>query len=133
MSIGKRIKEIRLEKGMTQKELAEKCGMFDSALRRIENGKQNPKIETIERIIEALNIPFTDIIDDDELRLSVNKHFKETEQILDAVENFFSQDTKYALCLYESLKQKNKIKVVGYMERLFEEEKEEILYTPDEE
>ena len=59
MTIGERIKEIRQEKNMTQKELGEKCGLADSAIRRYELGKANPKKETIQKIANALNIdPF---------------------------------------------------------------------------
>lgn len=56
MNVGERIRKYRTERGMTQKELAEKCGMFDSAIRRYEIGKQNPKKETLERIAAALEI-----------------------------------------------------------------------------
>lgn len=60
MTIGERIKEIRQEKNMTQKELGEKCGLADSAIRRYELGKANPKKETIQKIANALNIdPFS--------------------------------------------------------------------------
>lgn len=61
-TVGGRIKKYRLEKGLTQKELAQKCGMFDSAIRRYELGTQNPKKETIERIATALEIPSTALL-----------------------------------------------------------------------
>ena len=56
MTIGERIKKIRLEKGMTQKEVAEKCGLFDSTIRKYESGRQNPKIETGEKIASAVGV-----------------------------------------------------------------------------
>lgn len=62
MTVGERIKKIRLEKGMTQKELAEKCGIDSANLRKYEAGKQNPKFGTIEKIAEALNVPATDLL-----------------------------------------------------------------------
>ena len=63
MTIGERIKKIRLEKGMTQKELAEKCGLFDSAIRRYESGRQNPKIGTVQKIAMALDVNIGDIVE----------------------------------------------------------------------
>lgn len=63
MTVGERIKKIRQEKGMTQKELGKKCGLADSAVRRYELGGANPKIETIERIANALEVSIVDIID----------------------------------------------------------------------
>lgn len=56
---GDMIKKIRKEKGLTQKQLGELCGMADSAVRRYENGNQNPKIETLEKIAAALDVPVT--------------------------------------------------------------------------
>lgn len=56
MFVPHRLKTIRLYRGLTQKQLAEKCGMHDSAIRRYENGRQNPKRETIERIAKALDV-----------------------------------------------------------------------------
>lgn len=63
MTIGERIKKIRLEKGMTQKELAEKCGLFDSAIRRYESGRQNPKIGTVQKIAMALDVNIGELIE----------------------------------------------------------------------
>lgn len=54
MTIGERIKEARKQKGMTQKQVADKCGMADSNLRAYELGKAKPKIETLQRIADAL-------------------------------------------------------------------------------
>lgn len=61
-TIGDRIRKYRLEKGLTQRELAEKCRMFDSAIRRYELGTQNPKKETLEKIAAALEIPSTALL-----------------------------------------------------------------------
>lgn len=56
MTVGEYVRAMRLKKGLTQKELAEECGMFDSAIRRIELGGQKPKFETLEKIAKALDI-----------------------------------------------------------------------------
>lgn len=54
--IGERIKQIRINKKMTQKEVAEKCGFADSALRKYESGLINPKFETVSKIATALGV-----------------------------------------------------------------------------
>ena len=51
------IKKIRKEKGLTQKQLGEKCGMKEPQLRKYETGNGNPKLETIKRIADALEEP----------------------------------------------------------------------------
>lgn len=54
--IGENIKKFRLSKNMTQKQLGDLCGMADSAIRRYENGRANPKKETLQKIALALGI-----------------------------------------------------------------------------
>ena len=56
MTVGEKIKEIRLQKGMTQKELGDECGLADSAIRRYELGGANPKFETLIKIARALGV-----------------------------------------------------------------------------
>lgn len=56
MTIGENIKHFRKEKGLTQKQLGELCGIAEPNIRKYELGKQNPKRETIEKIAEALKV-----------------------------------------------------------------------------
>lgn len=58
MSIGETIRKERKRLGLTQKRLGEKCGMPDSQIRQYESGRVTPKVETLRRISEALEIPF---------------------------------------------------------------------------
>lgn len=48
------IKRIRKERKLTQKKLGKLCGIAESNIRKYENGKQNPKAETLDKIAEAL-------------------------------------------------------------------------------
>ena len=61
MPTGTKIKEIRKQKGLTQKQLGDLCGMADSAIRRYENGNANPKIETLQKIADALGCSLIDV------------------------------------------------------------------------
>ena len=63
MAIGDRIRAIRTKKGMTQKQLGEKCGMADSAIRKYESGRITPKIETVNKIAKALEVSTVEILD----------------------------------------------------------------------
>ena len=56
MNIGENIKQARKKKGYTQKQLAEKCNMYESQIRKYELGNANPKIETLQKIANALDI-----------------------------------------------------------------------------
>lgn len=53
--IGELIASARNQRGLTQKELAEKLGTSQSAINRIEGGKHNTTLETLARISEVLN------------------------------------------------------------------------------
>ena len=53
-SIGQRIQELRKEAGMTQTQLAEKCGMAQPNIARIEAGTYATSIDVLSRIAEAL-------------------------------------------------------------------------------
>jgi predicted transcriptional regulator len=44
----------RLEKNLSQRELAELCGTTQSAIARLERGGRPPRIDTLLRIAEAL-------------------------------------------------------------------------------
>lgn len=65
MTIGDTLKQARLNAGLTQKQLGEKCGMADSAIRKYESGKIKPKIETLKKIALALNVSVIDLADFD--------------------------------------------------------------------
>lgn len=56
MIVGENIKRLRKERGLTQKNLGELCGIAEPNIRKYENGKQNPKLETAESIAKALNV-----------------------------------------------------------------------------
>lgn len=58
-----KIKSIRVEKGLTQKKLAEMAEMNEVQLRAIENGRGNPTVKTLEKIAIALEVPINDILD----------------------------------------------------------------------
>lgn len=55
-AIGERIKYYRQKKSMTQKELGEACGIDAANIRKYESGRQNAKIETLEKIANALEV-----------------------------------------------------------------------------
>ena len=46
----------RLEKGMTQSELAKKIGTKQSAISRLESGSYNPSVTFLEKVAKALNL-----------------------------------------------------------------------------
>lgn len=54
--LGDRIRELRLEKGMSQAELARQCGKDPQSIERIENAKVNPTVVTLHQISEVIGV-----------------------------------------------------------------------------
>ena len=52
--IGQRITDIRKEKGMTQVQLSERCGLSQVHISRIEAGKYDIRLDTLAAIAKAL-------------------------------------------------------------------------------
>ena len=52
----RRVTEARIRKGLTQRDLAEKCGLKQSAIARIETLSTIPRINTLVRIAGALDM-----------------------------------------------------------------------------
>ncbi|MBK6389538.1 MAG: helix-turn-helix transcriptional regulator [Saprospiraceae bacterium] len=50
--LGYMIQQARLEKGMTQEELAEKCGTNKGYISKIENNIKEVRISTLQKIVE---------------------------------------------------------------------------------
>ena len=76
---GDMIRKYRTEKGLTQKKLGELCRIADSNIRKYESGNQNPKIETLQKIADALDIPVNrllagKIISRDELKEKLSEY-----------------------------------------------------------
>ena len=59
MDLGEKIKTTRAQKGITQKELAEKAGLAERTIQRIENHKVEPSIYSLNKISEVLSFDFT--------------------------------------------------------------------------
>lgn len=56
MTIGQRIKEVRKNAGLTQRELAEKSGTATGTIQQYELGKRQPRLEQLEAIAAALSV-----------------------------------------------------------------------------
>ncbi|PIT92082.1 MAG: DNA-binding protein [Candidatus Harrisonbacteria bacterium CG10_big_fil_rev_8_21_14_0_10_42_17] len=59
---GDNLKRIRLEKDMSQTDLAEKIGADKGYVSLLENGKKNPTLVTFEKIAKALGVSTDDLL-----------------------------------------------------------------------
>jgi transcriptional regulator with XRE-family HTH domain len=56
-AFGDRIRELRLAAGLTQEDLADRCGLFRTYMSRIETGKANPTLTMIHALADSLAVP----------------------------------------------------------------------------
>jgi len=79
MKTSEAIKKARIEAGITQAELAKRLGVTPQTVSQYERGIKNPKIETLARFADALNVNFSslinqaDFIEDENGKLLVGK------------------------------------------------------------
>ncbi len=90
--LGKRIRELRKLHGISQEVLAEKVGIEQNNISRIENGVNYPSAENINQIALALNVDISELFK--------FRHHKSYEEIYDELLTII-QDEKNARLLYK--------------------------------
>lgn len=60
--LGENIRKIRIKKGMTQIDLCRKLEVDRAYMSKIENGKKNPTLSTIEHIAEVLGVSSNELL-----------------------------------------------------------------------
>ena len=85
---GAKLKEIRKAKGLTQFELAEKAGIDEKHLSRIENGKNFPFYPTLLKLLNALDLNIEEVgLDITKLVVNSNPLMVKAMQILNSANN----------------------------------------------
>ncbi len=68
--VGEQIRMIRKAKGLTQENVAERCGIRVTRISDIERGQTNASLKTLEKIINALNISPSELFNFQKLNLA---------------------------------------------------------------
>ena len=84
--LGQKIKRMRLKKGMTQEELAEKIDISQRTLSGIETGENFVTAETLDKLVLAMNISVE--------KLFETEHYKETPILVQEINNILTELTK---------------------------------------
>ena len=61
--LGKKITELRKQKGLTQEELVKRCNVTVRTIQRIESGETTPRIYTIKTILNALGLDYEKVFE----------------------------------------------------------------------
>lgn len=73
MTLGQKIKQIRQGRKITQKQLADKIGKSFSSVQKYEMDLATPPINTLEKIADALCVPFSVLLNDGSEVLEISK------------------------------------------------------------
>lgn len=80
MTIGERIAYYRKKRHLTQKELAEKCNIYHTTLSLYENDKATPKMDTLQKIAQALDVPLKALLPDEKIEENEDIQSSATEK-----------------------------------------------------
>ena len=60
--LANRIKALREQRGLSQEALAAKAGVSRGYLARLETGRHDPTVGTVEKLAKALRVKLTDLL-----------------------------------------------------------------------
>ena len=95
---GKKLQQIRKSKKLTQSALAEKAGMNEKHISKIETGVYFPTYETLRKVLNALDINVEDVgLDLGQIQSNDNPFYIKSLQILNGAENEKDQEYYYGI------------------------------------
>ncbi|MCL2350595.1 MAG: helix-turn-helix domain-containing protein [Defluviitaleaceae bacterium] len=111
MSIGKRIKQARTKKGLTQASLAQLIGTTKGAIGNYENGTSHPKEPILLKLIEALEVDANFLFQD-----LVRAHDDELEKL--AQRYNLSKDAKSFVKAFVELEKKEMDAIIKFLGKM---------------
>lgn len=85
------LKDARLKKNLSQKEVAEKIGVAKSTYSLYESGNRKPNVDTIKKIADVLNVSADQLLGLETDNITLAAHFdgdEYTEEELDEIRQF---------------------------------------------
>lgn len=105
MSVNSRIRQIREEKNLLRREVANKLGISDVAYGKLENEKTKVKVDTLKKIAEILDEPLEKFFQESK-ECNIIQHNQNTEQINQNIQTIINEtDAKKIEELYINLVQ----------------------------
>ena len=110
MKIGDNIKRIRTAKDLSQKEVVTTAKLDTAQYSRIENGKTDPSVGTLERIAKALGVSLAELFaSTDELK-EINSHDKTLMEKVSLIEALTDEERKTIYTMLDAFIGKKKLK-----------------------
>jgi transcriptional regulator with XRE-family HTH domain len=61
-NLGRNLRHARKQRKMTQEEVGQQSGVHPTEVSRIEAGKRDPQVSTVERLAKAVGVPPSDLL-----------------------------------------------------------------------
>ena len=110
MDIGSNIKRVREAKKLSQKEVITAIDMGAAMYSRIESGKTEPSLSTLEKIAKALGVSLTELIQSDENMSDVNSVDKSLMEKVRLMEALNDEEQKTIYTMLDAFIGKKKLK-----------------------
>lgn len=110
MDIAKNIKTLREKKGMSQKELISIVGLGAPMYSRIETGKAEPSLTTLEKIAKALGVSLSELFEADDKMSDVNSLDKSLFEKVRLIEALNDEEKKTVFSIVDAFVGKKKLK-----------------------
>ncbi len=109
MTLGQRIRKLRLEKGWTQRQLEEQAGLESRNLTRYESDKVRPRLKSLKMLANALEVSVDELAAEDEEKAEERFQDKELLNQFLAVEQMGEQDRMAIKRVIQAMIIKNKV------------------------
>lgn len=127
MTISEKIKAIRKERGLTQKQFGDLCGIHEVQIRKYERGEVTPKMENIKKIADGLGVHPSDLIGPEWFDMEVGPErlteLRDSVNTLVAVGKVFGESASDLLSKFSELNPSGQQKALDYVSDLTEQAK----------
>ena len=84
--VARNIKQLRTERGLTQRELARRAGLDPRSLNRLEREPQNLSLALLEAVATALGVTAVSLLADDGVELANAEDLRDFDQALESLQ-----------------------------------------------
>ena len=110
MELSQRIKKIRKAKNLSQKDLTTAIGMGAAQYSRIENGKTDPSVSTLEKIAQALGVTLAELFADENQVFEVNSGDKTLMEKVKLLESLDEKERHSLFTVLDAFVSKKRLK-----------------------
>ena len=110
LTVADRIKSIRKAKGLSQKEVITTIGMGSAQYSRIENGKTDPSVTTLEKIATALGVTMAELFTDDEPLTEITTTDRTLMEKVQLIERLDQEERQTVFKVLDAFLTKQKLK-----------------------